>query len=264
MDLAERDGTHYLVIIYHSRYPEIFQLLDTKNLNHHIKMSVFSRQGIPREVQSDNGTQYSSQAFKDFAAEYQFSHITSSPRYAQSNGQVEAAIKNPSPITDGRSLRDTLPATYQNIQPKIVDKNKFIVIHDEAKSRQKAHFDRRHRTREIFPLQPNQRVWITDLQRFGKVISEEEAPRSFSVSSHGRIIRRNKYHLNPVQGEEEDEQQGSYPLEGEKPTVRTMPRKNMEAALEEEEEEEGEDWVQQRSLSSEMVDRQRREEDEEE
>ncbi|KAJ8893925.1 hypothetical protein PR048_006526 [Dryococelus australis] len=31
---------------------------------------------------------------RDFAAEYGFSHVTSSLRYAQSNGQVEAAIKN--------------------------------------------------------------------------------------------------------------------------------------------------------------------------
>ncbi|KAJ8878575.1 hypothetical protein PR048_019153 [Dryococelus australis] len=92
--------------------------------------------------------------------------------------------------------------------------------------------------------------------------SEVEVHRSYCLSSHGQIIRKNKYHLNPVQGEEEDEQQGynwgeSYPLEGEKPTVRTMPRENIAAALEEEE-----DLVQWRSLSSEMVDRQRREEEE--
>ncbi|KAJ8890705.1 hypothetical protein PR048_010214 [Dryococelus australis] len=111
----------------------------------------------------------------------------------------------------------------------------------EAKSRQKEHFDRRHRTRERFPLQPNQRLWITDLQRFGKIISEVVVPRSYRVSSHRRIIRRNKYHLNSVQGEEEDKQQGynwvgSYLLEGEKPTIRAMPPENIAAVLEEEEE----------------------------
>ena len=42
---------------------------------------------------SDNGTQYSCDAFSEFAREYQFRHLTSSPLYPQSNGEAERAVK---------------------------------------------------------------------------------------------------------------------------------------------------------------------------
>ena len=46
--------------------------------------STFFRYGIPEEVVSDNGPQYSSQEFGDFAKECGFRHITSSPHFPQS------------------------------------------------------------------------------------------------------------------------------------------------------------------------------------
>lgn len=55
--------------------------------------SVFSRHGIPHEVISDNGPQYSSLEYAHFAAEYGFIHTTSSPKYPQSNGEVERAVQ---------------------------------------------------------------------------------------------------------------------------------------------------------------------------
>ena len=42
---------------------------------------------------SDNGHQYASEMFESFAAEYGFKHVTSSPRYLQSNGTAEHAVK---------------------------------------------------------------------------------------------------------------------------------------------------------------------------
>ncbi len=42
---------------------------------------------------SDNGPQFSSQKYKEFSKYYQFSHETSSPHYAQSNGKVEKAVQ---------------------------------------------------------------------------------------------------------------------------------------------------------------------------
>ena len=54
---------------------------------------MFSRQGIPEFMVSDNGPQYSSHEMKEFAQLYGFTHITSSPRYPQSNGQAERAVQ---------------------------------------------------------------------------------------------------------------------------------------------------------------------------
>lgn len=52
----------------------------------------FARYGIPEIVKSDCGTQFASE-FRRFAREFDFEHITSSPKYSQSNGAAEAAIK---------------------------------------------------------------------------------------------------------------------------------------------------------------------------
>ena len=54
---------------------------------------VFSEHGIPSRVVSDNGPQYSSDAFKEFAQQWQFDHITSSPKFSKSNGFIERQIQ---------------------------------------------------------------------------------------------------------------------------------------------------------------------------
>lgn len=94
MDLFVWEGSDYLVIVdYHSNFPEVSKLANTRSetVVTHIKC-VFARHGIPREVVSDNGTQFSSEFFTRFAAEYGFSHRTSSPRHPQANGQAERAV----------------------------------------------------------------------------------------------------------------------------------------------------------------------------
>ena len=52
----------------------------------------FARHGVPEVVMSDNGPQFSCGEFREFAQIWDFEHVTSSPRYHQSNGQVERAI----------------------------------------------------------------------------------------------------------------------------------------------------------------------------
>ncbi|XP_062588755.1 uncharacterized protein K02A2.6-like [Saccostrea cucullata] len=42
---------------------------------------------------SDNGPPFNSRKFQDFAEKYEFEHRTSSPRYPQSNGKAENAVK---------------------------------------------------------------------------------------------------------------------------------------------------------------------------
>ena len=94
-DLFEWEKRTYLLLVdYYSRYVEI-ALLSRPNVTEvitHLK-SMFTRHGIPEIVVSDNGPQYSSEAFADFSKEYQFRHNTSSPGYPQSNGEAERAVK---------------------------------------------------------------------------------------------------------------------------------------------------------------------------
>ena len=54
---------------------------------------IFSEHGIPSRVVSDNGPLYSSEAFKEFAQQWQFDHITSSPKFPKSNGFIKRQIQ---------------------------------------------------------------------------------------------------------------------------------------------------------------------------
>ena len=46
----------------------------------HLK-SIFARRGLPQVIVSDNGPQYSSTVFTEFAKQYDFTHITRSPQF---------------------------------------------------------------------------------------------------------------------------------------------------------------------------------------
>ena len=54
---------------------------------------MFSRYGIPDQIISDNGPQFASSEFATFAKQWGFEHVTSSPRYPQSNGKAKNAVK---------------------------------------------------------------------------------------------------------------------------------------------------------------------------
>ena len=49
--------------------------LTTSNMVISTMKQIFSEHGIPSKVVSDNGPQYSSEAFKEFAQQWQFDHI---------------------------------------------------------------------------------------------------------------------------------------------------------------------------------------------
>jgi len=53
----------------------------------------FATHGIPVTVRTGYGPQLVSEEFQEFAREWKFSHVTSSPHDAQSNGKAESAVK---------------------------------------------------------------------------------------------------------------------------------------------------------------------------
>ena len=93
IDLFEFDRDNFMVISdYNSKYFEIMKLLSTKrstvisHLGPH-----FGRYGIPDEIVSDNGPQFSE--FKRYTTDHNIRHITSSPRYPQSNELAEQTVE---------------------------------------------------------------------------------------------------------------------------------------------------------------------------
>lgn len=223
-DLFDWKGSKYLLIVdYYSRYIETARLSGESSAEviRHTK-SVFARHGIPQVVVSDNGPQFSSIEFCRFAAEYGFTHTTSSPRYPQSNGEAKRAVKtvkellkrtedpylamltyrstplqngySPAELLMSRRLRTTLPTVESQLKPFVPDYETVKRKEDDAKRKQKEHFDIRHRVRNLDPLLPGDLVWIPDHNTSGTVV-QSTATRSYQVSTPTGSIRRNRRHL---------------------------------------------------------------------
>ena len=91
----DHHGRKYLIIAdYFSKFPYVFSVASThhfKTINH--LRELFTAEGIPTIVMSDNGPQFNGEEFKRFAQEFNFMHITSLPHFHQSNGFIEAMVK---------------------------------------------------------------------------------------------------------------------------------------------------------------------------
>ncbi|GFN88402.1 Pol polyprotein [Plakobranchus ocellatus] len=89
------NGKNYLLVVdYYSRFVELALLNDTRGSTvvTHFK-SIFSFHGIPQTLITDNGPNYVISEFKQFTASWEIGHITSSPRYPQSNGLAERMVQ---------------------------------------------------------------------------------------------------------------------------------------------------------------------------
>ncbi|XP_063951721.1 uncharacterized protein K02A2.6-like [Lytechinus pictus] len=94
-DLFHVNNKDYLVTVdFYSDYWELDQMDATRagDVAQCTKQH-FARYGIPERVITDNGPQFVAQEYAQFAAEWDFEHVTSSPRYSQSNGKSESAVK---------------------------------------------------------------------------------------------------------------------------------------------------------------------------
>lgn len=95
MDLFNYAGKEYLLLVDHySDFWEI-DLLPDLSTEATIKRckAQFARHGQPDTVISDSGPQFASLQFRKFATEWEFEHVTSSPRHSQANGKAESAVK---------------------------------------------------------------------------------------------------------------------------------------------------------------------------
>lgn len=93
-DLFHYNGKDYVLVIdYYSNFPEIALLTSatSNSVITHVK-SIFARHGIPKTVVSYNGPCYNSKEQQQFAKQYGFNHVTSSPQHPQANGKVEKGV----------------------------------------------------------------------------------------------------------------------------------------------------------------------------
>ena len=215
---------------YFLRYPEVIKLTSTtSSAIISVLKSIFSRHGIPETVRSDNGPQYSSDLFAKFANTYDFKHITSSPLFAQSNGQVERMVqtvkqllkrsedpymalmsycatplpwcdRSPTELLMGRKIRTSLPQMTKQFVPGWTYIPEFKKKDAEFKRKQKANYDDRHRVRELPEIPDETSAWIRSDRGSvqGKVVSPANTPRSYIVDTPSGQVRRNRNQLTVV------------------------------------------------------------------
>ena len=230
-DLFEFQGGHYLLSVwYRSKFPEVTKM---ESLRSSVVVEELKRQfgahGIPAEVVSDNGPQFSSSEFQEFAKEYGFKHVTSSPHYPKANREVERAVQtiknlwrkssdkyralldyrtkpipdielSPAQLLMGRRLRNGLPMMDSLLQPASVNQNDVSKYLKQMKEDQMKHHDR-HASSELKELQPGMKVRMQPWSDFREwkpatVVRHHHTPRSYVVQADdGRNYRRIRQHL---------------------------------------------------------------------
>ena len=227
-DLFElKNSTYLLTVDYYSRYAEVQKLSSTTSSSviTHLK-SIFARFGVPAEMVSDNGPQYSSQEMKDFSENYGFKHITTSPHYPQANGLAERTVKtvknllenasdpykallsyratplpwcalSPAELLMGRRIRTDIPQVMESFVPKWSHIANFRSLDEKYKRLQKQHYDQRHRVKTLPSLPDDQPVWVETrgVQTPGRVSHAVDVPRSYVVETDSSQLRRNRSHL---------------------------------------------------------------------
>ena len=234
-DLFQMKGMHYLIVIDFSRYVEVAAMAKTTKSSEVIRVlkSIFARHGIPEQLRSDNGPQYDSAEFSHFAKQWGFKHVTSSPRFPQSNGEVERGVRtvkkllqkaedpakgllayrstplackfSPAQLLMGRKLRNSVPMFHTEPNLLWPDLEKLHTRESESNLKQHSNFNLRHEATPLTPLEPGIEVHVKDLDRPDVVVKAAETHRSHEVKKPINTMRRNRVHLTPMPEQRENQ-----------------------------------------------------------
>ena len=232
-DLCDFQGRTLLVVSdYYSNYIEVEKVsnVTTSGVTKALK-AMYARYGVPDTLVTDNGPQFASAEFAMFAKTWGFEHITSSPRYPQSNGKAENAVKtvkrlfskckeagqseflalldwrntpsegvgtSPAQRFLGRRCKTLLPATGSLLAPRFPTREDARAINHQ-KQRQQHYYDR-----HVKPLKPIPAGEAVNMRLTGKsswsagVCKGLVGPRSYEVEVGGQLYARNRRHLIPT------------------------------------------------------------------
>ena len=226
-DLFQLNGKDYILVVdYYSRYIEVAMLTSStsKGIIMHLK-SIFARHGVPQTLVSDGATNYSSKEFKEFAEQYSFQHVISSPEYPQSNGESERAVRtikemwrkcekskedpylallayrstplqngySPAELLMSRKLRTTVPQVPANLQPALIDEKKVREREDVYGRKMAKNADRRGRAQALPKPGIGDKVYVKEKKKTYEVIEPHTHPRSYVLKGpDDEKLRRNR------------------------------------------------------------------------
>ena len=228
MDFFDLKGKCYILICdYFSKFPFLFSCKTSWGSLKDRLIDLFSNEGFPKEIISDNGSPFNSQEFADSLSSHSVKHTTSSPHYPQSNGFIERhvqTVKNvlykamdagtrsfqevlselratkirndlPSPaeILHGRSLITGEPVTVDHAKAKALLVGRQIKDSQQYKS---------HRVKTQRALVLGERCWGTGtnnewLDCYITGIDKENRCYQVVFEDTGRCLRRTRSHLRP-------------------------------------------------------------------
>ena len=188
-----------------------------------------ARYGIPERVVNDNGPQFSSSEVQDFSTKYELEHVTSSPRYPQSNAKAESAVKTAKRIMEkaldakvdpylallehrntpsagmstspaqrlfGRRVRTTIPTSRQLLEPTCMSSTQHEL--QQARTRQAHYYNKG--SKQLSALRVGDAVRMLPekgkkLWRKGKVKAIVSLRSYIVTTADGGNYRRNRRHL---------------------------------------------------------------------
>ena len=213
---------------------------------------------FPKTLKSDNGPQFSAKMFQDFAKEWCFDHITSSPIYPKSNGFIErhvqtvkqalikakqngndpdltllclrttpisAKIPSPAELITGRKPRGNLPTRHTGNPTDDLIREKL----QHRQDNQKSYHDTK--AKELPSLAPGQYVRFQDQPSStlneGVIKEKCQEPRSYIIETPtGKTLRRNRVNIrNLPQQQIQLPENKEPPVEDETPTSADPPVK---------------------------------------
>ena len=231
-DLFQIDGDYYLIIVdYYSKFIEVSKIPDLQaSTVANFTMSHFARHGVPDKIVSDNGTHFTGKAYQDMTRRCGCQHVTSSPRYPQSNGLAERAVQtikklllkskaaasdpniallelrntpmagiglSPVQLLMGRRTKTVIPTLDELLIPWTPDHEKVKLDLRKKQECSKADYDKH--SRQLRPLHTGETVWMKTEKEWEQAVVTgiDEAPRSYIVDNKtgGGTYRRNRRHL---------------------------------------------------------------------
>ena len=89
-------GSKFLLLVdAHSKWPEIYRMSSTSVHNTiTILRNIFSSFGLPEQLVTDNGSEFTSSEFLEFMSQNGIKHILTAPYHPSSNGAVERLVQS--------------------------------------------------------------------------------------------------------------------------------------------------------------------------
>ena len=229
-DIFEFGGHDYLLVVdYYSKYPEVARLQNkTAKGVIDVMRPIFARHGIPDTLIADN-MPFNSHAMREFAHNWNFAIVTSSPRYPQSNGQSEKFVGivkslmrkayhdgqdpniallqyrntpvsgmkfSPAQLLMSRRLKDNIPIVAHKLQPKLVPNPAEML--QNRQDQQRSNYDK-HGTRQLKQHQIGDSVQVRLNKTWDKAVvtGKPNIPHSYYVMTQdGQTYRRNERFIN--------------------------------------------------------------------